>query len=114
MTDFSGLPINGRISTPDDSDWDEARLAWNLAADQQPVAVAFAESADDVVATVRFAAENGLKVAAQGTGHGAAPLAPLEGTILLTDVCERLNEVKRSWDPDGRIVANHTVSLGEA
>ncbi len=33
--------------------------------------------------------------------------------ILPPDVCERLGEVKRSWDPDGRIVANHAVSLGE-
>jgi hypothetical protein len=30
--------------------------------------------------------------------------------ILPGDVCERLAEVKRSWDPDGRIVANHAVS----
>ena len=30
--------------------------AWNLAADQNPAAVAFAESADDVAAAVRFAA----------------------------------------------------------
>ncbi|HEX6689436.1 MAG TPA: FAD-binding oxidoreductase [Solirubrobacterales bacterium] len=83
MTDFTGLAVAGRIATPDDSDWDQARLAWNLAADQRPVAVVFAESADDVAASVRFAAGNGLKVAAQGTGHGAAPLAPLDGTILL-------------------------------
>jgi hypothetical protein len=83
MTDFTELAIAGRVATPADSDWDQARLAWNLAADQRPVAVAFAESADDVAATVRFAAANGLKVAAQGTGHGAAPLAPLDGTILL-------------------------------
>src|ERR1044072_5739903 len=83
MTDFTGLAIAGRIATPEDSDWDQARAAWNLVADQRPVGVAFAENADDVAATVRFAAENDLKVAAQGTGHGAAPLAPLDGTILL-------------------------------
>jgi hypothetical protein len=83
MTDFTELAIAGRVATPADSDWDQARLAWNLAADQRPVAVAFAENADDIAVTVRFAAANGLKVAAQGTGHGAAPLAPLEGTILL-------------------------------
>jgi len=83
MTDFTGLALAGRIATPDDSDWDQARLAWNLVADQQPTAVVFAEDAGDVAATVRFAAENDLKVAAQGTGHGAAPLAPLDGTILL-------------------------------
>lgn len=83
MTDFTGLAIAGRTATPDDADWDEARAAWNLAADQRPEAVVFAESAEDIAATVRFAAANGLRVAAQGTGHGAAPLAPLAGTILL-------------------------------
>ena len=32
--------------------------------------------------------------------------------ILPGDVCGRLAEVKRQWDPDGMIVANHAVSLG--
>ena len=27
------------------------------------------------------------------------------------DVCDRLSEVKRSWDPDDRIVANHALDL---
>ncbi|HEY8809735.1 MAG TPA: FAD-binding oxidoreductase [Solirubrobacterales bacterium] len=98
MTDFTGLALAGRIATPDGSDWDQTRLAWNLVADQQPVAVVFAESAGDVAATVSFAAENGLKVAPQGTGHGAAPLAPLDGTILLKT--ERMRGVE--IDPDAR------------
>ena len=48
MNGFTELNIAGRVATPDDSDWDSARAAWNLTADQNPVAVAFAESADDV------------------------------------------------------------------
>ncbi|HEU4706481.1 MAG TPA: FAD-binding oxidoreductase [Solirubrobacterales bacterium] len=83
MTDFSGLAIAGRVATPDDAEWDQARAAWNLVADQHPDAVAFVESGEDIAATVRFAAENGLRVAAQGTGHGAVALRPLEGTILI-------------------------------
>jgi len=83
MTDFSGLAIAGRIATPDDSDWDQARAAWNLAADQRPAAVAFVESADDVAAVVRFAAENELRVTAQGSGHGALSLGLSEDTILI-------------------------------
>ena len=84
MSDFTGLAIAGHIATPSDSDWDEARLAWNLAADQRPEAVAFVESAEDIAKTVRFAAENELRVAGQGTGHGAFGLASsLEQTILL-------------------------------
>jgi len=98
MTDFTGLAIAGRIATQSDSDWDQARTAWNLIADQQPEAVAFAEDAGDVAEVVRFAAENGLRVAGQGTGHGAAALAPLEGTILLKT--ERMRGVE--VDPEGQ------------
>ncbi len=83
MTDFTGLSIEGRIATPADADWDEARLAWNLTADLRPSAVTFVESAEDVAKTVRFAAENGLRVSGQGTGHGAAPLGSLEDAILI-------------------------------
>jgi len=83
MSDLSGLQIDGDIAVPTDADWDQARLAWNLAVDQRPEAVVFAESAADVAATVGFASANGLKVAAQGTGHGAGALPPLHGTILL-------------------------------
>lgn len=98
MSDFTGLAIAGRVATPSDSDWDEVRLAWNLVADLRPEAVAFVESAEDVAKTVRFAAENDLKVAGQGTGHGAAPLAPLEGTILLKT--ERMRGIE--VDPDAQ------------
>jgi FAD/FMN-containing dehydrogenase len=83
MSDFTGLAIAGRIATPSDPDWDEARAAWNLAADQRPEAVAFVENVDDVAKTIRFAADSDLRVAGQGTGHGAVALGSLEGTILL-------------------------------
>jgi FAD/FMN-containing dehydrogenase len=83
MTDFSGLAIAGRMATPNDPDWDQARMAWNLAADQRPSAVAFAENGDDIAATVRFAAANGLRVSGQATGHGAVALGSLEDAILI-------------------------------
>jgi FAD/FMN-containing dehydrogenase len=84
LTDFNALTIDGRIATPGDADWDQARAAWNLDADQRPAAVAIVESAADVAAVARFAAENGLNIAGQGTGHGAGPLADaLDGAILV-------------------------------
>jgi FAD binding domain len=99
MSDFTGLAIAGRIATPSDADWDEARTAWNLAADQRPAAVAFVESAEDVAKVVRFAADNDLKVAGQGTGHGAFGLAAsLEQTILVKTESMRGIEV----DPDAQ------------
>ncbi len=76
MSDFTGLTIAGRTATPDDSDWDEVRLAWNLAADQQPSAVALVEGATDVAKAIRFAAEHDLKVAAQAPVTGPSPSVP--------------------------------------
>ena len=83
MTDFSELSIRGRVATSSDSDWDEARQAWNLAADQRPAAVTFVESADDVSKVVRFAADNDLRVTGQGTGHGVVAMGALDGVILI-------------------------------
>ena len=75
--------LDGRFVLPSDAGFDEARQAWNLAADQRPAAVAVPVSAADVAATVRFARDNGLRVAPQGTGHNATAIASLENTILL-------------------------------
>jgi hypothetical protein len=114
MTDFADLSIAGRIATASDPDWDQARAAWNLTADQRPEAVAFVESGEDVAATVRFAAGNGLRVAGQGTGHGAAPLAPLEGAVLIKT--ERMRGIE--VDPEARTARVEagvlSLELGEA
>jgi FAD/FMN-containing dehydrogenase len=75
--------LEGEVVLPEDARFDEARRAWNLAIDQRPAAVAFAESPQDVSAAVLFARESGLRIAAQGTGHNAGPLGPLRDTILL-------------------------------
>jgi hypothetical protein len=91
--------LDGDAIGPDDPSWDEARRAWNLAVDQRPAAVVLPESVVDVVATVSFAHEQGLQVAPQGTGHGAAALGDLEGTILLKTTRMRGVEI----DPQARI-----------
>jgi FAD/FMN-containing dehydrogenase len=75
--------LDGRLVSPRDADWDDARTPWQLAVDQRPEAVVLAASPRDVVATVRAAAVAGLAVAPQSTGHNAAPLGDLAGTVLL-------------------------------
>ena len=96
MNGFSELSIAGRVAAPSDSDWDAARSAWNLVADQHPAAVAFAESADDVAQVVGFAKKHGLKVAGQGTGHRAAALGSLDDMVLLKT--ERMRAVQVDAD----------------
>ena len=67
--------IGGRVHLPGDPGYDAARLPWNVAVDQRPAAVAFPRTAAEVSTVVRIAAENGLRVAPQSTGHNAGPLA---------------------------------------
>jgi hypothetical protein len=90
--------IAGSLLTPADEGYHEARRAWNLAVDQRPAAVAYPNDAGDVAAAVRLAAERGMRVAVQGTGHGAAALDGLDDTLLLKT--ERLTGLE--VDPHAR------------
>ena len=94
---LSGLA--GHLVLPGDGDYDQARQAWNLAVDQRPAAVILPESAADVAAAVSYAAESGLRIAAQGTGHNAGPLGSLADTILLRT--ERMRGIR--IDPQSRL-----------
>jgi FAD binding domain-containing protein len=78
---------------PGEAGWEGARQAWNLAADQRPVAVVLPETAADVAAVVDFARERGLRVTPQATGHRAGALASLERTLLLKTSRMRAVEV---------------------
>jgi len=114
MSAFAELSISGRVATATDPDWDEARAAWNLAADQHPEAVAFVESADDVANVVSFAGRRQLKVSGQGTGHGAVALSPLDDTIVIKT--ERMRRIdidadRRTARVEAGVLA---VELGEA
>jgi FAD/FMN-containing dehydrogenase len=77
------LGLGDRAFFEADEGWDQARRAWNLSVDQRPSLVVFPETAAEVVALARFAADNGLRLAPQGTGHGAGPLGSLKDTILI-------------------------------
>jgi FAD/FMN-containing dehydrogenase len=67
--------LGGRVHLPGDPGYDAARLPWNVAVDQRPAAVAQPRTAAEVATVVRLAAEAGLRVAPQSTGHNAGPLA---------------------------------------
>jgi hypothetical protein len=91
--------MSGDFHVPGDPGWDLARSAWNLAVDQHPAAVALPADAADVVAAVRFAREEGLRVCVQGTGHNASAYGPLDDSVLIKT--ERMREV--SIDPERNI-----------
>jgi len=73
--------LRGRLLRPGEEGYDEARAAWNLNARQRPAAVVVAEDSDDVLATVRFARDEGLGVGVMATGHGVG--VPPDGGLLV-------------------------------
>lgn len=108
---LSGL-LPGRLHLPGDEGYDVARVAWNLAVDQRPAAVALPRNAAEVATVVRQAAAAGLRVAPQSTGHNAGPLAAqgLDDVVILraSEMCTAIADPMRgivrveggaTWEP---------------
>lgn len=86
--------IRGIVSTPGEGSYAQDTAAFNLAQVHHPDAVLGALDAADVQAAVRWAAERGIPLAVQATGHNAS--APMgEGLLINTS---RLQDF--SLDPE--------------
>jgi FAD/FMN-containing dehydrogenase len=84
--------LNEILVQPGDETWDRSRQAWNLTVDQRPTAVAIPRNTDDVSEIVSWAQRRGLRIAAQGTGHGAAAHDALDSTVLVKTT--RLDQIQ--------------------
>jgi FAD/FMN-containing dehydrogenase len=89
---------SGSVVVRGEAGYEDARLAWNLAAAQRPAAVVFPETESDVAFAVAFARQAGLRVNVQGTGHNAMPLGEMADTLLIRT--SRMNAV--DIDPGAR------------
>lgn len=106
--------ITGDVLVPGDHEYDTARQAWNLAAEQRPAAVVLAESVSDVVKAVQFAGSEGMRIAPQSTGHGAVPLEPLQDVVLLkTSRMRRVDIYRTARAEAGAQWQDVTVPAGE-
>jgi|tagenome__1003787_1003787.scaffolds.fasta_scaffold20937733_2 FAD/FMN-containing dehydrogenase len=73
----------GAVHLPGDPGYDLARAPWNAQVESYPAAVAYPAFPEEVADVLRAASAAGLKVAPQGTGHGAAPLEGRLGDAVL-------------------------------
>jgi FAD/FMN-containing dehydrogenase len=71
------------VHLPGHPGYDAARTPWNVSVDQRPAAVATPTDAAQVVDIVDGARRFGLRIAAQSTGHNAAPLTGLVDAVLV-------------------------------
>jgi FAD/FMN-containing dehydrogenase len=75
--------FSGRLVTPSDSGYDEARRVWNGAIDHWPALVAQCRSAEDVAAALITARTRDLDVSVRGGGHNFAGNAVWSGTLTI-------------------------------
>ena len=75
--------FRGVLVEPGDSRWDASRQAYNLTLQQEPLMIAFPVDSADVQVLVSYAAERGIELAPQRTGHNAEPLGALGDVILV-------------------------------
>lgn len=75
--------VAGRVLTPGDGDFDEARAVWNGLIDCVPHLVVRAASADDIPPVLEAARETQLPLAVRGGGHSVAGLGTIDDGIVL-------------------------------
>jgi FAD/FMN-containing dehydrogenase len=80
--EIKGL-IRGKVLTPDEPGYDEARQIWNAMIDRRPAAIVQVAAADDVSHAIAFAREKGLDISIRGAGHNIAGNALCENGLMV-------------------------------
>jgi FAD/FMN-containing dehydrogenase len=75
--------LDGRLISPDDAGYDEARKVFVPAVDRRPAVIVRPVDADEVARIVSLARESGLELAVRSGGHSSAGHGVSEGGIVL-------------------------------
>ena len=83
--------VQGRVVERGDATYDEARALYNAMIDKRPAAIAYCVDTADVAAAVKFANQNGVRIAVRSGGHNGAGLGSVDDGLVI-DVSE-INDV---------------------
>jgi len=75
--------MSGVVFTPEDPDYDQARLLWNADADRHPAIVARCSGTQDVVAALRYAQAEGLEIAVRCGAHSGSGQSGVDGGLVV-------------------------------
>ena len=81
--EFLRRAIRGRVVTPADAVYNDARKIWNGLVDRHPGAIAYCTRVEDVAACVRFAREREILTAVRSGGHACAGTALCDGGLVI-------------------------------
>lgn len=82
IAEFRGRLL-GRLITPDDPDYDEARGTLYFTMDRRPQAIVRVADAEDVVAAISFAREHDLPLAVRSGGHSLAFYGVIDDALVV-------------------------------
>jgi FAD/FMN-containing dehydrogenase len=108
--------LNGRVITPEDATYDEARTVFPGGIDRSPALIVRAADATDVSRVVTLARESGLELAVRSGGHSSAGHSTTDGGIVL-DLRDMKGleidvEGRTAWAETGLTTGEYTVAAG--
>jgi FAD/FMN-containing dehydrogenase len=108
--------LNGRVITPDDTGYDQARTVFYGGRDRRPQVVIQAADATDVARVVELAGETGLELAIRGGGHSLAGHSSSDGGIVLDLSAMRALDLdplaRTAWAETGLTAGAYTTAAG--
>ena len=75
--------LQGELTRPQDSNYDEARALYNAMIDKRPALIARCASTADVVSAVNFGREHGLDIAIRCGGHNGPGLGSVDDGLVI-------------------------------
>lgn len=108
--------LAGRVITPEDAEYEEARTIFYGGIDRRPAFIVRAANVDDVSQVVSLARETGLELAVRSGGHSFAGHSATEGGVLL-DLSEMRAlhidaEQRTAWVEPGLTAGEYTAAVG--
>jgi FAD/FMN-containing dehydrogenase len=109
--------VNGRVITPDDPGYDQARQVFYGGFDRHPQLIVQAAGADDVATVVTLAHDSGLELAVRSGGHSPAGHGVLDRGIVLDLGALRAlaidAEARTAWAEPGLTAGAYTTAAAE-
>ena len=109
--------VRGRLITPDDPDYDEARTVIAGGIDRQPAAIVRVANAADVRRVIALARETGLELAVRSGGHSGAGHSTTDGGIVIDlrdmKAIEIDPERRTAWAETGLTAGEVTTAAAE-
>lgn len=75
--------LRGRLIEPEDPDYETSRQVYNAMISRKPRLIAKCTDVADVIATVKFAHEHGIRLSVRGGGHNAGGLGVCDDGLVL-------------------------------